>query len=259
MTNSLPQPSIPSVRSNHHTLTSLGVCLALMLVSAGASGAMLNEVRLNAPGSETPSEFIELVGSPGESLDGLSFVGIGDDGANVGTVENLVDLTGQVIPADGFFVIASSDFGGVNSALGFDASVVDFFGLNEQLENNDVVSYLLVTGFDATNFPVGSDLDTDDNEVLDFTPWTGIVDGVGLLDDEPGDPDYTGQLGIPALGPDGSFVPAHIYRVPDGGDWQIGPFSSGDAVDTPGASNIPEPSAAGLLLAGLLGFVRRQR
>lgn len=235
---------------------SLGAALSL---AATTNAAMLNELRMNAPGSETPSEFIELIGTPGESLDGLTFVGIGDDGANVGTVENLIDLTGQVIPADGYFVIAGPNFG-MASDLGFDASVVDFFGLSTQLENNDVISYLLVEGYDATNFPLDADLDVGDDGTLDSTPWTSIVDGFGLLDDTPGDPDYTGQLGIPALGPDGSFTPAHVYRAPDGGDWQIGFFSSADAIDTPGAANpIPEPTTVGLLVAGLTGLGSRRR
>lgn len=227
---------------------------AAALVPAAANAVVLNELRINAPGGETPSEFIELLGTPGESLDGLTFVGIGDDGANVGVIENVVDLTGLSIPSDGLFTIANASFGDA-SALGFDASVIDALILNEQLENNDVVSYLLVTGFSGTLL---DDLDTNDDGTLDTLAWATIIDGVGTLDDTPGDPDYTGQLGIPVIGPDGSFTPAHLYRLPGGGDWQIGPFGSADAVDTPGATNVPEPATAALLGLCAAAMLRRR-
>ncbi len=116
-------------------------------------------------------------------------------------------------------------------------------------ENSDNVTYALVNGFTGM---AGDNLDTDNDGVLDVTPWSSVVDALGLQETPNGVPTgndgddfgYGISLGGSALGPDGTFVPGHAFRLDDGtGDWSIGGFDLGTN-DTPGVSNaIPEPSS----------------
>ncbi|RMF85858.1 MAG: PEP-CTERM sorting domain-containing protein, partial [Planctomycetota bacterium] len=137
-------------------------------------------------------------------------------------------------------------------------------------ENSDNVTHLLVTDLNpAINTGSGfggSDLDVDDDGIIDATgdydgdliddgaPWTSIVDSIGLVETVgSGDLLYGSNL----VGPDGSFVPAHVYRFPNGsGPWNIGSFGGG--FDTPGLPNIPEPASIMLLGLGALGLIRRR-
>jgi len=68
----------------------------------GNKEIIINEICYNTPGSDTAC-FVELYGPPGASLDGIEIVGV--NGLNGNDYQN-VDLTGYLIPPDGFFVIA---------------------------------------------------------------------------------------------------------------------------------------------------------
>ena len=93
----------------------------------------------------------------------------------------------------------------------------------------------------ATN----TDLDTDNDGVLDSMPWGSILDAVSII--QPGDPAVDGVGYATSLGfmnaevtSDDGFTPAHVLRSPSGtGAWVRGPFGSAEvpAVDTPGAEN----------------------
>ena len=180
----------------------------------------INELRTDQPDSDS-DEYFELVGAPGESLDGLSYVVIGDGEGGSGVVEAVIDLTGHVIPEDGFFLAAEPTFDSVAPDL--------MASLN--FENNDNVTHLLVRDFDAA---VGDDLDTNDDGMLDARPWTSVLDSLALVGPENGDQVYSDTQ----IGPNGDFVPGHVFRVLDQeGEFRTGGFTFPDA-DTPGASNI---------------------
>jgi len=186
------------------------------------STVAINEIRIDQP-SNDDDEYFELFGTPGDSLGNLTYLVIGDGTGGSGVIEAVVDLTGQSIPASGFFTAAESTF-----SIG----TADFT-TTLNFENNDNVTHLLVEGFTGSN---GDDLDTDDDGVLDTTPWTSIVDSVALIKTSgSGDEVYSTTL----IGPNGSFVPAHVFRSPDGtGSWNIGQFNPSGGDDTPGATNV---------------------
>ena len=69
----------------------------------------LSEIRINQPGVDT-DEYFEIAGPPGQSLDGLTYIVIGDFAGSGGIIEAIVDLTGHTIPASGFFVTAERSF-----------------------------------------------------------------------------------------------------------------------------------------------------
>ena len=61
----------------------------------------INEIRIDQDGFDD-DEFVELIGTPGQSLDGYSYIVIGDGVGGSGVLEAVVDLTGLVIAPDGF-------------------------------------------------------------------------------------------------------------------------------------------------------------
>jgi hypothetical protein len=210
-----------------------GIALALMLAtSPGAAATRINEIRIDQTGTDT-DEYFELIGTPGASLNGLTYVVIGDSGtvATCGVIEAVIPLTGYLLQADGLFAAVDGDPG--PTLTGYDAVIAGPNGIN--FENNDNVTHMLVSGFTGT---VGQDLDTNDDGILDIKPWTAILDAVGLTTGIA--PDCTGSDRIYAstvLGPDGSFVPDQVYRCSDTGEWKIGDFSPLGSTDTPGRAN----------------------
>ena len=129
-----------------------------MSSAALAQGPTLSEIRIDQPSTDN-DEYFEIAGAAGASLDGLTYLVIGDGAGGSGTIEAVVDLTGNSIPGSGFFVAAESTF-----SLG----VADLTtSLN--FENSDNVTHLLVDGFTGSN---GDDLDTNDDGTLDVTPWS---------------------------------------------------------------------------------------
>ncbi len=193
---------------------------------------VLNEIRIDQPGPDN-DEFVELAGFP-QSLDGMWLITIGDGTGASGVVESIVDLTGSSIGASGYFVVAESAFtlgtADLTATLGF--------------ENSDNVTHLLVTDYDDVTAPLQTDLDADDDGVLDLEPWTSIVDCIAMLENAI-DP-ATGQTSggelvycANTVGPDGTFVPGHVERCPDtNGPWAVGTFDHTLLADSPGATNL---------------------
>ncbi len=212
----------------------LGVALAAGLwLSCGVAHAgggpsvTINEIRIDQPSADN-DEYFELAGAEGTSLDGLTYVVIGDGTGGSGTIEAVIDLTGNSIAAGsgGFFLAAESSFS-LGGTVDLTTSI--------NFENSDNLTHLLVTGFSGSN---GDDLDTDDDCVLDVTPWTGVVDAIAMIEEDnpPGGTEC--HYGPPTVGPDGSFVPGHVFRCADGsGDWVIGEFDPANLDDTPRAAN----------------------
>ena len=181
---------------------------------------LISEIRVDQDGTDD-DEFFELVGTPGTSLDGLFYIVIGDGSGGSGVIEEVTNLNGQVIPADGYFLA------GENTMTIATPDMVT--SLN--FENSDNFTHLLVAGFVGSD---GDDLDTDDDGVLDLTPWAGELDRIALVEEEnpPAGTEY--HYGPPSIGPDGSYVPGQVYRCPEG--WVIGTYAI-DEDDTPGVAN----------------------
>ncbi len=189
-----------------------------------APEVFINEVRGNKSGDET--DFFEIQGEAGTSLDGLSILVISGD-FEPGTIDNVVDLTGSSIPADGFFVTMNS---AAASDYGITPDLVSGFS-----SFGSPATYLIVSDFSGAQ---GTDLDTNNDGVLDTVPWSAIVDSVSLTDGS-GDVNYSDVV----VGPDGSFPPAGAFRC---GDAPTGVFDNNqldfgsNAADTPGLSNLPQ-------------------
>lgn len=176
----------------------------------------LNEIIVSTTG--TDPEFFEIAGNVGESLDGVYFLEV----TSGGTIDTVLDLSGSTIPADGFWVATSP---AAESALGVSG---DFTFPNNTLTNNSQ-TYLLVFEFSGTS---GNDIDTDDDGSIDNAPWTAVIDGVAVIDD-----DSPLVYASNVVGPDGTFLAPGGYRCPDvEGAWNMHAFADFTAY-TPGAAN----------------------
>lgn len=194
--------------------------LALLALAVPAFALQINEIRIDQVSTDN-DEYFELAGSPGESLNGLTYLVIGDGTGGSGVIEAVVSLDGFSIQADGLFCMGEVTFTGTCGSIDGTGDL--------NFENSDNVTHLLVDGFTGAN---GDDLDVEDDGVLDVTPWTSVVYSVSLIEEVgAGDMVY----GDNEVGPDGTFVPGHALFCPNSG-WQIGAFDV-CTHDTPGEPN----------------------
>src|SRR6266487_4460215 len=149
--------------------------------------------------ADAPNQVIELRGTPNAVLPaGTYFLSIeGDTNGNPGVIQNLFDLSGRAVGANGFLVLlqkfhnytpnplatvlTNSDTGsGWGSGS---SSSIGHRGENGQTELEDAsCTFFLVS---TTNTPsIGDDIDSDNDGRPDgpeFAGWT-ILDSVGVLD-----------------------------------------------------------------------------
>ncbi|KRB36948.1 ExeM/NucH family extracellular endonuclease [Microbacterium sp. Root180] len=205
--------------------------------------AVINEFSASTAGDDV--EYVELLSTPGTDLAGYRVLEIEGDATTTpafGTVDEVVsfpsaDATGRAL---------------ANLA-------------NGALENGSL-SLLLVTG---TIPALGSDIDANDDSVIDDGLGFEVVDAIAVHDGGASDRTYGGTgLGVAYDGL--SFAPGGASRIPDGtdtdatADWVRNDFdlagipgfpgtlAAGEAANTPGAANSltvppvePPPGEAG--------------
>ena len=88
-----------------------------LLASTVSASVMINEIRIDMPSTDN-DEYFELAGTPSESLDGLTYLVLGDSTAGVsGVIECVLDLTGQSLPADDGILFVACNPGKIKRAL----------------------------------------------------------------------------------------------------------------------------------------------
>jgi endonuclease/exonuclease/phosphatase family metal-dependent hydrolase len=186
----------------------------------------INEVRVDESGVDT-EEYFELFGTPGTTLEGMTYLVIGDGetDSDDGTIEEVIDLTGYTLDAGGFFVVAEATFTQGTADLVADLN----------FEDGDNVTHMLVTGFTGA---MGSDLDSNNDGVLDSTPWSEVVDVIAIIKQENPPASTEFHYGPPTIGPVATLSPYHVYRCDPDRTWMIGEFTVG-LTDTPGWANTP--------------------
>ena len=206
---------------------SLLLAAALALIAVPAWALNINEVRIDQTGSDN-DEYFELAGLPAEALTDYTYIVIGDGTGACGVVEAIVPLAGYSVQADGFVSFGE----GTMTIATPDVILAGTNPLN--FENSDNVTHMLVRGWTGA---ANVDLDTNDDGVLDVTPWTAIVDCVGLTNGVA--PNCAGGVEYlycaAVAGPDGTFVPGHVFLCSEG--WRVGPFDPSVGMDTPGSGN----------------------
>lgn len=219
--------------------TLFGFTAAALLATGSASALIIgpdvtiNEVLGNTTSTDT--EFIELYNAGGlaQDLTGWSIeVWDSDSGASGQDGGAPYALSGS-IAAGGFVLLGGPEFAsifGITPDIALPANAI---------ENS---SYTMILVDDSSN----------------------VIESIFVTDGGDGDAaTRDGSLITPdaTVGPDGSFLPAGIYRTTDGGaSFGVLEFSPRPApTATPGASNIPEPGSLALLGLGGLLVARRRR
>jgi hypothetical protein len=190
--------------------------------------ALISEVLANISNSasdETNREYIELVGTPGASLDGYYFVvfegeeeegAIGGNGAGSGRADFVVDLTGQTFGSNGLLVITPTNWA-YTAAPGTNRMIVPAMDPVGGVLEDASQTYALIR---SPNAPIvqGTDYDTvgafEDAtnqalgvgvSVLDQLPAGAVLaDSVGVVEGGGGDRDRT--LTVPEIGQPGIHV-----------------------------------------------------
>jgi hypothetical protein len=267
------------------------VLLLLLSFAARSADAQIriNEIFINPPGTDNGLEFFELFSNSGNvSLNNLFLIAIEGDGTAAGTVDQVLSLSGLSTGSNGLFMWRDA---ATTLTPGPDPNTNIFVqDFAPDLENGST-TFLLVNGFTGA---INDDLDTDNDGVLDSTPWASVLDGIALIEnDGASNFGYADDLGFANFGPFAGFNADVLLRLQDSGIWVggdvlgsgTGPFTfdptrfgdiNGNLIDpgsfsfntiTPGSFNpVPEPSAmslCGFCAAGLAfgrrGFRRRSK
>lgn len=201
--------------------------------AASANGtAVINEFVVNHTSTDT-LEYVEVFGLPGVDLSSLTILEIEGDGTGAGVV-------------DGVFPVGTTNAEGL-WVTGFMNNVIE----------NGTITLLLVENFTGTQ---GMDLDTDDDGVLDSTPWSAVIDGIAVIDDYGSNQAYT-AVTLASYFDGAPFPPGGASRIPNGtdtdtaADWTRNDFDGaglpglpgspvvGEALNTPGELNeLVEPA-----------------
>ena len=196
----------------------------LTFESSAPAEVFIDEMRIDQFGDDN-DEYIELSTAPGQSLDGYTVIVIGDGSTGSGQVETRIPLIDVTADDNGLVLIAD----GSTYTLGTPSYDFSF-----DIENSDNITCLVVYGFSGDD--LAPDLDAEDDGVLDTTPWVETSYCVALIETDPateGDQVYCDTQ----VGPDTTFVPAHVYFDCGLEMWEIGLIDPVGETDTPGELN----------------------
>jgi len=193
------------------TLTLTAATGALLSFSARAGvDVYFSELFVNPPGTDQTQEGVELRGTPSASLAGYWMLAIDGDGASAGVVDLVRDLGSVTLGTNGLALLRDSALV-INPAPDAATTLVvaDF---TPDIENG---SNTYVLGF-GTPVSVGTDLDTNDDGVLDAATGLTVVDAVSFLENDSGvNAGYADDLGF-ATGMLGPYVgPTPAAHTPD--------------------------------------------
>lgn len=187
----------------------------LTLSDDSEQGLVINEVLGSTTGSD--SEYIELFGTPGESLAGLSLIVVeSDDQASNGTIDRRFDFDDDAVIGENGYYLVANDLAETTYGVDADDNIPDNF-----IENSSYTIALVETGSITGSTVTGSEV---------------VVDTVGVSDGGETDSFF---FGAPVVGPDGSFLPAGVGRITDGvdtdteADWEFLNFFNDPAINTP--------------------------
>lgn len=227
----------------------------LFLTANSHAAAVINELWVDEAGDA--NQFIELLGTPGESLDGLQLLVIdNDNGGNTASsayrrLNQVYDLIAQQIPDDGYYVIGAGPAAGAFNDFPFSFSAGD-------LQTGSQTYVLVPSGYVA--------FEPDDFDQLTQASVDDIAaNALDIVATSSGNPDDLFDF-EPVLSRPGGVDAAS--RVPNGvdtdssDDWR--PFllvdygvslgAPDDVFGTPGAQNVPEPTTGLLALLGLAAY-----
>ncbi|MFT5200230.1 MAG: hypothetical protein ACI87O_002905, partial [Planctomycetota bacterium] len=152
-------------------LSSIAVAATCLAGAAQAQNIHFNEIYASHTGTDD-QEFIELVGTPGMSLDNIVVCIVEGQGGGQGTLDRVWDLTGLVMPADGYFVMGNIAVANMDYDLANGPHTTG--GVANNIENGTETFYLLnvpnpLDIADLENTLNNTDIDPDNNGNTIFT------------------------------------------------------------------------------------------
>ncbi len=182
----------------------------------------------SASTTSTDVEFVEIYGDASTDYSAYTILEIeGDSTSAVGAIDEVITV--GTTDGSGFYLAS----------------------LPANALENGTISLLLVKDFTGA---ADEDIDEDNDGIMDYTPWSAIVDSVAVNDGDTGDITY----GVPVLYAyyDGmNYGPGGASRLPDGfdtnsqSDWVRNEFdldnnpAVGEAYNTPGTTNLANGTA----------------
>ena len=225
----------------------------------------LNELKVNPPGSATGSDkyqYIELLGSPGLSLNNVYVVMLDGNGTSAGTADYIANLSGHSLGSNGLLMIKSPSSTGTHSAASGTTVVTDAqFDTAGGILSKQTVSFYLVSS--TTPIAQGTDFDLNDDGSLDNLPsGFTLFDNVGWSDGDAGDRVYGGVSLTQTQG-----TPDAASRIVGNSTISFNAWYNGDLYDvgnipsqllydqTRGSANLPVSPTVASLTPGDSNFV----
>lgn len=190
----------------------------LVILENDYASAIINEVLFNPPGTDGDREYIEIKGDANANLSGITLLYIDGDAGSIGKIQQAIDLSdianSSVILGDnGLALIGKTGRTQSFSPAPDPATTLTATNLNLQ---NGSATFLLITNYqNPTN---DTDLDDDDNGVLDIILWDTVLDAVSILDGGADDMVFAATLGGTDL-PDNSAGKAEAIFRDGNSDW----------------------------------------
>lgn len=156
---------------------------------------LISEFQPNPDGTDPAMTTIEISGTPGAMFN-LAFLTIEAEGSAIGVIDS------------------------VNSVMGtYDVNGLATFSIGDF--ENPAFTAILVNGLDAMVATVGTDLDTNNDGVVDLTPWMSVLDSLNVPDGGSagsGDIFYgSNSVSVPPMGFDDE--PISVFRDASTGVW----------------------------------------
>lgn len=202
-------------------------CALVSLPMTASAAISISEMLIDAQNlgvagsADANQEFVELVSDTGgvEALTGLHFIVIEGDapGTGEGVVDVAVDLGALSTGTNGLLIVTDGNVTWNPTADAATVVQVNNF-VNDDASGDDIengsATFAIVSGYTGTP---GQDLDTDNDGILDITPWTAVVDAVGWLEIGTGtEVSYAVQMGGVEFDSDSLGGSIDAYAVKDG-------------------------------------------
>jgi len=169
----------------------------VLWVLPASSQAVLNEVKVNPPGSDEPYEFIEIKGTPGASLNNLYVCAFEGDSGSAGNCDRVFPIRNVTLGSTGLYFIGTS-LGYTSVASGTIYRDTLVFGVPGGVFENGSISFLLI----FSSIPIVQDFDYDNNNDgnLELPAGAVVLDAFGWTNGDPSGRVYGGVTLTQSLG-----------------------------------------------------------
>ncbi len=176
----------------------IGVLIVLtiaMQTKINAQQLLLNEIEIDPPSATNNAcQYVEIRGTPGAVVPANTyFLSVNSDGANFGFANQAVNFGGQVVGANGTITLFNTSSGACPNRV-FPAGTTVFNYFSALTIGTGSETYLLVRS--TGTLTSGSDLDVNDDFVLDPNFGITVLDGFALLANPEEEPVYGASAGV---------------------------------------------------------------